>query len=110
MRQGWIPASLVGILVVGALGGMINVPKMRAIRQAIPEAGERLSSALHNKLLPVSVRPRTFAALSIVLMMVTKLPFWPSLLTLLGGLVLGLLVCSPVFARKPACPFANVRS
>lgn len=102
MRQGWIPASLVGILVVGMLGGMINVPKMRAIRLAIPTGGETLSSALHNKLLPVSVRLRTFGALSIVLMMVTKQQFVPSLVVLLGGLVVGLLVCLPVFARKSA--------
>ena len=102
MRQGWIPASLVGILVVGILGGTINVPKMRAIRLAIPAGGETFSSALHNNLLPVSVRLRTFGALSIVLMMVTKLPFWSSMLTFLGGLVFGLLACFPVFARKPA--------
>lgn len=100
MKQGWIPASLVGILVVGTLGGAINVPRMRAIRQAIPEGGEKLSSALRNKSLPVSVRLRTFGALSIVLMMVAKGPFIQSLFILLGGLVLGLLVCIPVFGRK----------
>ena len=102
MKQGWILASLVGILVVGALGGSINVPKMRAIRLAITAGGEKLSSALHNNLLPVSVRLRTFGALSIVLMMVTKQQFVPSLLILLGGLVLGLLLSIPAFTRKPA--------
>ena len=102
MKQGWIIASLLGILVVGTLGGAINVPKMRAIRDSIPEGGQKLSSVLHSKSLPISVRLRTFAALSIVLIMVTKLAFWPSMLTLLGGFVLGLLVCFPVFARKPA--------
>jgi hypothetical protein len=102
MKQGWIPASLVGIALVMLLGIAINVPKMRAIRLAIPEGGERLSSALHNKTLPVSVRLRTFLALSILLMMVTKQPFAESLLVLLGGLVLGLLFSIPVFARKPA--------
>ncbi len=102
MKQGWIPASLVGILVVGALGGAINVPKMRAIRQAISEGGEKLSSSLRNKSLPISVRLRTFAALGIVLMMVAKGPFVRSMFILLGGLVLGLLVCIPVFGRKAA--------
>jgi Predicted integral membrane protein (DUF2269) len=102
MKQGWIPASLVGILVVGAFGGAINVPRMRAIRLAIPESGEKLSSALHNKLLPISVRLRTFSALSIVFMMVAKLPFAQSMLALLGGLILGLLFSIPVATRKPA--------
>jgi hypothetical protein len=99
-KQGWIPASFVGIVVVAVLGGAINAPKMRAIRLAIPVGGEKLSAALGNKLLPVSVRLRTFAALSIVFMMATKLPFTQCMLALLGGLILGLLFCIPVFARK----------
>src|SRR3981189_2125437 len=101
-KQGWIPASFVGIAAVAALGGAINAPKTRAIRLAIPEGGEKLSGALRNKLLPVSVRLRTFAALGIVFMMAAKLPFGPSMLALLGGLVLGLLFCIPVLTRKPA--------
>src|SRR5262249_24728884 len=68
-KQGWVSASFVGIVVVAALGGAINAPKLRAIRLAIPEGGEKLSTALRNKLLPVSVRLRAFAALSIVFMM-----------------------------------------
>ncbi|HWZ96278.1 MAG TPA: hypothetical protein VN025_00805 [Candidatus Dormibacteraeota bacterium] len=99
-KQGWIPASFVGIVVVAVLGGAINAPKMRAIRLAIPVGGEKLAAALGNKLLPVSVRLRTFAALSIVFMMATKLPFARCMFALLGGLILGLLFCIPVFARK----------
>ncbi len=102
MKQGWIPASLVGIVVVAFLGSVINVPKMRAIRLAIPDGGEKLSSALRNKLLPISVRLRTFLALAIVFMMVAKLPFTQSMLSLLGGMILGLLFCIPIFARKAA--------
>jgi len=102
MKQGWIPASLVGIVAVALLGTMINVPKMRAIRLAIPEGGEKLSSALRNKLLPISVRLRTFTALSIVLVMVTKLPFAQCMLVLFAGLIVGLLLCIPIFARKAA--------
>ena len=101
-KQGWIPASFVGIAVVALLGGAINAPKMRAIRLAIPNGGEKLSSALHNKALPVSVRLRTFAALSIVFMMVTKLTFNKCMLALLAGLAVGLLFCVPLFARRPA--------
>lgn len=101
-KQGWIPASFVGIAVVAMLGGAINAPKMRAIRLAIPEGGERLSAALRSKALPISVRLRTFAALSIVFMMVTKPPFSQCVITLATGLVVGLLFCVPVFVRKPA--------
>ena len=101
-RQGWIPASFIGIAVVAVLGGAINVPKMRAIRLAIPKGGDGLSAALRTKLLPVSVRLRTFTALSIVFMMVAKLPLGPSLLALLGGVAFGLLFSTPIFVRKSA--------
>jgi len=102
MRQGWIPASLVGIVMIGLLGGIINVPKMRAIRLAIPAGGAKLSTALQNRLLPISVRLRTFLALGIVFMMITKQPFAECLLVLLGGLVLGLLLGIPALAQKAA--------
>lgn len=102
MKQGWILASLLGIVLVGAIGGAINVPKMRAIRLAIPEGGEKLFNALRSKALPVSVRLRTFTALGIVFMMVTKLSFVQCVQVLLAGLVVGLLFCIPVFTRKPA--------
>ena len=101
-KQGWVSASFVGIAVVAVLGGAINAPKMRAIRLAIPKGGEALSAALQNKLLPVSVRLRTFAALSIVYMMVAKLPFGQCILALLGGLLVGLVISVPVFTRRPA--------
>jgi len=101
-KQGWIPASFIGIAVVAALGGAINVPKMRAIRLAIPTGGDALSTALRAKLLPVSVRLRTFAALGIVFMMAAKLPLGPSLLALVAGLVVGLLASVPALTRKPS--------
>ena len=101
-KQGWIPGSFVGIAVVALFGGAINAPKMRAIRLAIPEGGEKLAKALRSKALPISVRLRTFAALSIVFMMATKLPFVQCMVALLGGLVVGLLLCIPIFSRKSA--------
>jgi hypothetical protein len=101
-KQGWIPGSFVGVAVVALLGGVINVPKMRAIRLAIPIGGNALSAALHTRTLPIAVRLRTFVALSIVFMMATKLPFAQCMLALLAGLVVGLLSCIPVFTRKAA--------
>lgn len=101
-KQGWIPASFIGIAVVALLGGAINAPRMRAIRLAIPKGGDALSVALRNKLPALSVRLRSFAALSIVFMMTVKLPFGRSMEALLAGLVLGLLVSIPVFMRKSA--------
>jgi len=100
-KQGWVSASFVGIVVVALLGGVINVPKMRAIRLSIPEGGDALTAALQTKLLPVSVRLRTFATLSIVYMMTAKPAFGPSMQALLAGLLLGFALCIPVLGRKP---------
>jgi hypothetical protein len=102
-KQGWVSASFVGIAIVALIGGAINVPKMRAIRQAISSGGEVLTVALHTKALPVAVRLRTFTTLAIVFMMVTKpVSFSQCLLALFGGLILGLLFCVPIFVRKAA--------
>jgi hypothetical protein len=102
-KQGWVSASFVGIAIVALIGGAINVPKMRAIRDAISHGGTALTAALQTKALPVSVRLRTFTTLAIVFMMVVKpWSFAQSLLVLLGGLFLGLLFSIPAFARKAA--------
>lgn len=101
-KQGWVPASFIGIAIVALLGGVINAPKMRAIRLAIPKGGQALTVALKTKALPVSVRLRTFTTLAIVFTMTAKLPFGQCMLALLGGLLLGLLFSIPVFTRKLA--------
>lgn len=100
MKLGWIPGSLVGIAIVMLFGVVINVPKMRRIRLALPAGGEALTAALQNKMLPISVRVRTFVALSIVFMMATKVRFEYCLLALLCGVVLGLLLSIPFLTRK----------
>jgi hypothetical protein len=99
-KFGWIPGSLIGIAIVMLFGIVINVPKMRAIRLAIPNGGEGLQKALHNPLLPLSARLRTFLALSIVFMMATKLNLGNCLLALAAGMVIGLLFSIPVLRRK----------
>src|SRR3981189_3312511 len=42
MKQGWIPATFIGIAVVVLLGIAINVPFSRKIRLASSEGGEKL--------------------------------------------------------------------
>jgi hypothetical protein len=101
-KFGWIPGSLIGIAIVMLLGIVINVPKMRAIRLAIPNGGEALQKALHNPLLPLSVRLRMFLALSIVFMMATKVKLGNCLLAMAVGLIIGLLFSIPVLRRKSA--------
>ena len=99
-KEGWISASFIGIVVVALFGILINVPRMRAIRLAIPQGGEALFAALRSKALPMSVRMRTFTALSIVLMMTAKFSLSQSLLALLGGLAFGFVLSLPALTRQ----------
>ncbi|MBS1842745.1 MAG: hypothetical protein JSS69_00625 [Acidobacteria bacterium] len=101
-KQGWVSASFIGIAIVAAIGGAINVPKLRAIRAAIPNGGPSLAAALQTRALPVSVRLRTFTTLAIVFTMVTKPPFGRSLLELFAGLIIGFLLSIPALTRNKA--------
>src|SRR5256885_7626918 len=55
-KQGWVPASFIGIAVVALLGAAINVPKMRAIRLAGPPGSDAPFPPPPTK--PLSLSPR----------------------------------------------------
>jgi hypothetical protein len=101
-KQGWIPASFLGIAVVALLGGVLNAPKMRALRLASSNGYEAVVPILRSSVLPVSVRLRTFTTLSIVFMMAAKLSLASSMLVLFAGLVVGFLLSIPALASKNA--------
>jgi uncharacterized membrane protein len=96
MKQGWIPASFLGILCVFLPGVVIHVPRMAAIRNALsmkPAAlAPELVAKLRDPLLATSVRTRALLALGIVYLMTAKLSLELSLLALLAFTVLGLLL------------------
>src|SRR6266851_5182650 len=50
MKQGWIPATLIGIFVALALGFALILPRMRAIRSALPSGNEPIPAALRSRL------------------------------------------------------------
>jgi len=106
MKQGWIPATFVGIAIVVLLGAVLNVPRMRAIRNTLPPGNEALPAAaivhLNNPVLSTSVRLRTMLALGIVFLMATKQPFGASMIVFGCAAVLGLLLSIPVWLRKPS--------
>lgn len=92
MKQGWIPASLIGVAVVFLLGIVVNVPQMRKIRLALGSAQGSLGAdallALRSSALVISVRLRAFLALAIVFLMTAKPAFAASLIVLaIGGMV-----------------------
>ncbi len=96
MKQGWIPATLLGIALALLLGFALILPRMRAIRAALPAGNEPLSAAVRSRLadpiLLTAIRVRVMLALAIVYLMVAKPPFVTSLYVLIGAIPLGILL------------------
>lgn len=105
MRQGWISAALLGIVVALGLGFLFILPRVRAIRAALPEGGTRLSEAavprLKDPMIATLVRVRFVLGLGIVYLMTAKPPaFSTSLFILLGAMVVGMLCSFGVWAKS----------
>jgi len=103
MRQGWIPATLVGIGMALLLGFGFILPRMRAIRNSLPSLNEPVAGDLRPRLsdplLLTAIRVRLLLAAGIVYLMIAKSPFTPSLVALAVALILGLLLSIPVWRR-----------
>jgi hypothetical protein len=104
MKQGWIPATLVGIFVALALGMGLILPRMKAIRAALPSASEPISAALRARLadpiLLTAIRVRVLLATGIVYVMAAKLPLTPSFLVLAIAVALGLAFSISTWSRR----------
>ena len=101
-------ASLLAIVVALAVGFGLILPRVRAIRGALPEGSPHLSPKalqhVQNPLIPTLIRVRTFLALGIVYLMTIKpAALGTSLLILLAAGIVGLLFSAPVWSsRKPS--------
>jgi hypothetical protein len=106
MKQGWMPATLVGIFLALALGMGLILPRMKAIRAALPSGNEPVTAALRSRLadpiLLTAIRVRVLLATGIVYLMAAKPPLVSSLLVLVFAVILGLLFSIPVLAKTPA--------
>ncbi len=104
MKQGWIPATLVGIFLALALGMGLILPRMKAIRSALPSGNEPLSPALRSRLadpiLLTAIRVRVMLATGIVYLMAAKVSFVSSLVALAIAAVLGMLFSLTTWSQK----------
>jgi len=104
MRQGWVPATLLGIVLALLLGFALILPRMRAIRNTLPAGNELVSAELRTRLadpaLLSAIRVRVFIAIGILYLMVVKTAFVPSLIALLAAVILGIVVSVPLL-RQP---------
>ena len=104
MKQGWIPATLIGIFAALGLGFALILPRMRGIRSALPAGNEPLPAALRARLadpiLLTSIRVRVMLATGIVYLMAAKIPLVPSLVALAIAAVLGVLFSISAWSQK----------
>jgi len=107
MKQGWISASLLGILLAMGIGFVLILPRMKVLRAALPEADAPLSDRgqvlVQDPMILTLVRIRAILALGIVYLMTTKpLTLSTSLFILLGAIVVGMLCAATAWGSKPA--------
>lgn len=106
MKQGWIPASFIGIVVALGIGFGLILPRVTKIRAALPEGSAPLPNDALSRLLQPAlvtlVRVRFLLAVGIVYVMIAKTPLYTSLLALLVAMIIGLLAAAPSWSRPAA--------
>jgi Predicted integral membrane protein (DUF2269) len=104
MKQGWISASLLGIVFALGIGFVFILPRVRAIRGVLPEGSAMLSvdalARVRNPLIPTLIRARAMLALGIVYLMTTKPPALSTSLAILGAaILLGVVFSAATWSR-----------
>jgi hypothetical protein len=106
MKQGWISASLLGIVLALVIGFVLILPRMKKIRAALPEGSATLPEAAHARvqdpMVFTLIRVRAILALGIVYLMTIKPgTLSTSLFILLGAIVIGLLFSASSWFSAP---------
>jgi len=106
MKQGWISASLLAIVVMLGVGFVFILPRLRTLRAALPEANvtfpETILARVQDPMLVTLVRARFVLALGVVLLMTAKpVTLSTSLFILLGAIVVGLLCATTAWTTRP---------
>jgi hypothetical protein len=105
MKNAWLSASFIAIFLALVIGFVLILPRMKAIRAALPEGSAALpanaTALLRAPGLPTLIRVRAMLALGIVYLMTVKPDtFVSSLLALGAAIILGLLASAPTFAKS----------
>jgi len=106
MKQGWISASLLAIVLALGIGFVFILPRLRTLRAALPDTNAAFPDAIlarvQDPLLVTLVRTRFLLALGIVLLMTAKpTTLSTSLFILLGAIVVGLLCAATAWTTRP---------
>lgn len=107
MKQGWIEAALVGIAFALGIGFVFILPRMKALRAALPESDAPLSekgrALVQDPMIVTLIRVRVMLALGIVYLMTAKPESLATgLFILLGSVVVGMLCAATSWASRPS--------
>ena len=95
MYHGWLIVSVAGIVVALLIGFVLILPRVRAIRGALPEGNLPLTPEallqLQSATLPTLIRVRVLLAVGIVYLMTAKPPLGASLIVLAASMAIGVL-------------------
>jgi hypothetical protein len=96
--QAWLPASFITLLVVGLIGLLTIVPRLRRVERLVQQNGGAVSQQAQERLqdpvLLASVRLRAALVFGILLLMVSRVDLRPTILILLFALVAGLIAAA----------------
>ena len=107
MKNGWMSVSMLVIALALIIGFVFILPRVKAIRAALPEGSAALpanaTALLRAPGLPTLIRVRALLALGIVYLMTAKPDTLASSLLALGAaIILGLLASAPTFSKSKA--------
>ena len=106
MKQDWLIVSVAGIVVALLIGFALILPRVSAIREALPEGNLPLPPEallrLQSAALPTLSRVRVLLAAGIVYLMTTKPPLGASLIVLAASIVIGVLFSITSWSRGSA--------
>ncbi|MGB7435355.1 MAG: DUF2269 family protein [Candidatus Acidiferrum sp.] len=107
MKQGWISASLLAIVLALGLGFVFLLPRMRRLRAALPEANVDLPQVIlariQDPMIATLIRVRFLLAIGIVYLMTAKPEMLSTaLFILLGFIVIGLLCAVSTWTPRPS--------
>jgi hypothetical protein len=107
MKQGWVSASLLAIVFALGVGFVFILPRVRALRGALPEGNGALPAnviaLLQAPAIPTLIRVRGLLALGIVYLMTVKPEsLSASLLDLGAAIILGILASAATFSKSKA--------
>jgi hypothetical protein len=106
MKQAWISATLLAIVVALGMGFVFILPRVRTIRAALPEGNvalpETALARVKDPMVVTLIRVRFVLALGIVYLMTAKPgSLATSLFILLGAIVIGLLCARAAWTSRP---------